>query len=105
MLDRFVHHEVAESLTEQVRQRGGEIVVCGRDREHVLCELAEPLLEIGDDVAARPANCRNGYALLPHGANDEEAVVQIGHWKYRLRAGITQLADERRRIVDAERIA
>src|SRR5262245_64183854 len=63
-----MHHEVAEALAEQVRQGGGEIVVCGRDREHVLCELAEPLLEIGNDVARGPANCRNGHALSSHSA-------------------------------------
>jgi branched-chain amino acid transport system substrate-binding protein len=34
--DRFLHHEVAEALAERVSQRRGEIVVCWRDREHIL---------------------------------------------------------------------
>src|SRR5262245_55720612 len=40
MPDRFLHHEVAEALAERVSQRRGEIVICWRDREHILRKLA-----------------------------------------------------------------
>src|SRR5262249_15112949 len=75
-LDRFVHHEEAEALAERIRQCGGEIVVCRGDRKYVLCELAKPLLEIGNDVPGCSADHRNGDTLLSHGADDEKTVVE-----------------------------
>src|SRR5262245_21551922 len=83
-LDRFVHHEETEALAERVRQRGGEIVVCRRNRKHVLCGFAKPFLEIGNDVTGRPADHRNGDTLLSHGAYDEKAIVEIGERECRL---------------------
>src|SRR5262245_41311740 len=97
-----MHHEKAEALAELVRQRRGEIVVCWRDRKDAFCELAEPPLEIGNDVAGSPPDHWNGDALSSHGANDEQAVVEIGERKGGLRASGPQLVNERRCVIDAE---
>lgn len=44
-----------------------------------LCRaIAEPFLEIGNDVACRPADHRNRHARLPNRADDKETVVEIG---------------------------
>ncbi len=48
-------------------------------RSVALCRaIAEPFLEIGNDVACRPADHRNRHARLPNRADDKETVVEIG---------------------------
>ncbi len=104
MLQRFVHHEISETLAESIGQFRREVIIRGIDREHILGKFAKALFEIRNNVPGRTADRRDGELLLPHGANDQQAVVEIGDRKNRLRPRSTQLVDQWRRVGDPERI-
>src|ERR671931_2069826 len=78
MLQRLVDHEVAEALAESLGELGREIVIGRSDGQHAFGEFTQAFLEIGDDVTGRAAHRGCVQPLLPHGADDEQAVVEIG---------------------------